>query len=285
MSFVAGFLADSTVLKVVTYFLITFIISWGGVLAAVGFDGFPGTPDSFTSSIVVVVAAMLLGPSLSSIITTTLFNRSTGLRELWQHFLTTHVSVRWYALALFTAPVVVNIVLVALSTTSAVFRPGVFSVDSPLPHVVIGIATGAAAGFFEELGWTGVAIPELRKRLSMFKTGLVVGLVWGLWHVLVVWWGSGETAGIVPTSLYVPAMSFVFLVPYRILMVWVHDRTHSLLIAMLMHGSLTASVRIFDPVPISDWPIIQYNVLLGAGFCLAVIVVFFFSRLRPRLER
>ena len=56
-------------------------------------------------------------------------------------------------------------------------------------------------------------------------------------------------------------------------MVWVYDRTGSLLVAMLMHASLTASVRIFDPVPISGASIVLYNVVLGVALWGIVVVV------------
>jgi len=91
----------------------------------------------------------------------------------------------------------------------------------------------------------------------------------------VTWWGSTETSGSLSMAVYLPAMTLSFLPPYRVLMVWVHDRTGSLLVAMLMHASLTASVRIFDPVPISGLPIVVYNLVLGAalwGIVAAVAV-------------
>jgi hypothetical protein len=56
-------------------------------------------------------------------------------------------------------------------------------------------------------------------------------------------------------------------------MVWVYDRTGSLLVAMLMHASLTASVRIFDPVPISGAPLVVYNLVLGAALWVVVAAV------------
>jgi membrane protease YdiL (CAAX protease family) len=33
------------------------------------------------------------------------------------------------------------------------------------------------------MGWTGFATPESRKRHKILGTGLVVGLLWGLWHL------------------------------------------------------------------------------------------------------
>jgi membrane protease YdiL (CAAX protease family) len=35
----------------------------------------------------------------------------------------------------------------------------------------------------EELGWRGYALPRLLARTSPLKAGLVLGLVWTLWHV------------------------------------------------------------------------------------------------------
>ena len=40
---------------------------------------------------------------------------------------------------------------------------------------------GLMVGIFEELGWTGFAIPRLRLRYNVFTTGIIVGLVWGAW--------------------------------------------------------------------------------------------------------
>jgi len=58
-----------------------------------------------------------------------------------------------------------------------------------------------------------------------------------------------------------------------VLMVWVYDRTANLPLAMCMHASLTASVRIFDPVPISGWSIVLYNLVLGAVLWVVVAAV------------
>ena len=38
-------------------------------------------------------------------------------------------------------------------------------------------------GPVEEIGWRGVALPLLQRRLSPLMAGLVVGLVWAVWHV------------------------------------------------------------------------------------------------------
>jgi len=38
-------------------------------------------------------------------------------------------------------------------------------------------------GPVEEIGWRGVALPLLQRHVSPLAAGLVVGLVWAVWHV------------------------------------------------------------------------------------------------------
>jgi uncharacterized protein len=256
-----------------TYFMLAFAISWGGVAAVVGLDGFPGTAADFRVLLPIVVIAMLAGPSVAGVAATALFLGKRGLHDLGRRCRKARVGARWYAVALLTAPLVVSGVLMALSLMSPVFRPGLFTVSDPSSHLVLGLMTGIVAGLFEELGWTGFAVPRLRLRYGVVVTGLMVGLVWGAWHLLVVWWGSAETSGSLSMAVYLPSMAFAFLVPYRVLMVWVYDRTDSLLLAMWMHASLTASVRIFDPVPISGWSIVVYSLSLGAALWVVIMTV------------
>lgn len=262
--------ANATLVPSLCYFALTFAISWGTVFIAVGPGGFPGSEDDFADLLAPVVAAMLLGPSIAGVAMTALFGGRVGLRDYFSRLKMWRAPWHLYAYVLLIAPVAVVTVLLALSVTSRTYLPGVATAGDPLMHILIGFMTGAAAGLFEELGWTGFAIPMIRKRFSSFTTGLAVGIVWGAWHLLVVWWGSGPTSCGLSMALYLPAMCFSFLPPYRILMVRVFDRTPSLPLAMLMHAALTASVRMFDPLGISGPAIVTYNLVLGAAFWVVV---------------
>jgi membrane protease YdiL (CAAX protease family) len=84
----------------------------------------------------------------------------------------------------------------------------------------------------EEVGWTGFAVPRLRLRYGMVTTGLIVGVLWGAWHLLQGLWISGTYSGALPLALFVLLNFFsgvAQLTAYRVLMVWVYDRTESLL--------------------------------------------------------
>jgi membrane protease YdiL (CAAX protease family) len=115
--------------------------------------------------------------------------------------------------------------------------------------LLVGIAYGLAAGILEETGWTGFAIPRLRLRHGILATGLIVGVLWGVWHFLSNFALSGDASGAFLLLSFLAAQVFALgvLPAYRVLIVWVHDHTRSLLVAMLMHFSLTASWMILVP--------------------------------------
>jgi membrane protease YdiL (CAAX protease family) len=103
----------------------------------------------------------------------------------------------------------------------------------------------------EEVGWTGFAIPRLRLRYGVLTTGLIVGILWGVWHLLqIVWVGRTSAAGL-PLAVYLPLYFFSgvgALTAYRVLMVWVYDHAESLLVATLMHASYAAcTIVILSP--------------------------------------
>ena len=68
-----------------------------------------------------------------------------------------------------------------------------------------------------------------------------------------------------------PAILFSFLPPYRVLMVWVYERTNgSLLVAMLMHASLVAFWIISTPVGITGMPLVTWYLVWAAVLWVVV---------------
>ena len=257
-----------------TYFVLTFAISWGGVLLVVAPHGIPGTTEQTDRLFPYVYLAMLAGPSVAGILLTGLVQGRAGLRDLLSRLLRWRVGARWYAVAILAAPLLTLVVLLVLSLLSREFLPGILATDDRVSLLVFGIAVGLGAGFFEELGWTGFATPALRRRYDVLTTGLILGVLWGAWHFLVNVWGGGNWAGSLSSALFLPSVltSLAVLPAYRVLMVWVHDRTGSLLAAMLMHVSLTASMVILQPLALG-MPGVTYVLTFAAALWIVVGVV------------
>ena len=128
--------------------------------------------------------------------------------------------------------------------------------------VVLGVyaVVGLIISFFEEIGWTGFATHELRKRHGLLATGLIVGLPWVVPHLPFY----AETAsGTVPPALEVAAIFFYF-VPYRMLMVWVYDHTQSVLLAILMHLPLIVFLFNLLVPAMAAVPELIFNLVFGA---------------------
>jgi len=259
---------------VATYFALTLAISWGGILIVVGPGGIPGTREEFERLLPVVVLAMLAGPSVAGLLLTGLFHGRAGLRELLSRMLRWRVGIRWYAVALLIAPLVMTAIPLALSLLFPEFLPRIFTTDDKASLLLVGMTAGLGAGIFEELGWTGFAIPGLRQRYGVLPTGLIVGILWGAWHFLVNFWSSGSPTGALSLTLLLHSVFFsVGILPaYRVLMVWVYDRTGSLLVAMLMHASLTFSNVILVPLT-TGVPLVAWSLVLAAALWVVVTVV------------
>ena len=260
-----------------TYFVLTFIISWGGILLVIGGPGaIPSPSEKALKMLPTAILVMIAGPSISGILLTGLIYGRTGFRDFLSHLFNWRVRGRWYAVALLTAPLLILATLFALLPTSRVFLPGIFASDNKLSLLLGGLAAGLGAGVFEETGWTGFAVPRIRVRYGVLATGLIVGFLWGAWHFLVTFWGSGDSSGALSLDLLFPPLLFyVGVLPvYRVLMVWVYDRTASLLVIMLMHAALTASApMILTPLEISGVPLMTWYLVLTAVLWVVVAMV------------
>jgi membrane protease YdiL (CAAX protease family) len=184
-----------------SYFGLTFVISWGGALLAIGGSGaMRGTTPTSDARFTYALITMLAGPSLTGILMTTLVYGRTGRREFLTRLLAWRVGAIWYAVALLTAPVVMTMTLLALSSASPSFLPGIFTTADQATLLLVSLAVGVSAGIFEELGWTGFAIPTLRRRYGVLVTGLIVGILWSAWHLLPNVWASRAASGELATA-------------------------------------------------------------------------------------
>ena len=253
---------------ILTYYVLAFAISWGAILLIVGPGGFL-TTTSTSPSFALAGFASLLGPSLAGVVLTGLVDGRAGLSDLLSRLGRWRVGVRWYAVALLTAPLVTILTLLALSLTSPAFVPAIVTAEDTASLLLSGIAVGLIVPVFEELGWTGFATPTLRQRHGVLGTGLIMGLLWGAWHS-PLFAGSAASSGGIPPALFMAAMLFAWLPPYRVLMVWVYDRTQSVLVVMLMHMPIVVSQFVLTPEGISGEAMFASLIATGAALWLVV---------------
>jgi len=262
--------------SVLTYFVLTFVFTWGCMAIAVYPGGFPITEEQFEKAGALVYVAMLVGPSGASLLLTGILDGRAGYRELFSRLAKGRIGIRWYVVAFLTAPLMIITVLIGLSRFSLEFQPAIFTSGDKPALVLSSLAAGLAVGLFEELGWTGFAIPRLKQRSSVLKTGLLVGFVWGAWH-FPPFWKSDTFSATIPLVLLLGQL-FSWLPPYRILMVWVYERTESLLVCVLMHASLMASLNALVPADLSGTSLLTWILAWAAALWIVSGAIILFSR-------
>ena len=257
-----------------SFYALAFAITWGGLIVVVGEPvEVLGTPVNFETRFSFVLLAWLAGPSVASLLMTGLVHGRAGFRDLLAGMTRWRVGVRWYVVALLIAPFLTMAVLLALSLHSPEYLPTILTTSDKVALVLLGIVGAIGAGIFEELGWTGFATPTLlRPGHGVLATGLVVGALWGVAHLPLYYWGSGDLSGTLSPALLLPAQILAWFLPFRVLMVWAYDRTGSLLLAMLMHASLTASQVIFASLTAAA-PLFTYVLVFGAVLWVVVAAV------------
>ena len=262
------------------FFAIAFAISFAGILLVIGPGGVQGGVPPTDPRFLLMMVAWLAGPSVASIFMTGLCSGRSGYRDLLARLTTWRAGVGWYALALLMAPIVSLVLSYAMSAFSPAFLPAIVTSTDTTAVLIMGLAYGLlGGGFLEELGWTGFAVPRFRLRYGVVGAGLIMGLLWGAYHFSIIYW-PGNPTGALALALLLPAQLFAWLPPYRVLMVWMYDHTNSLLLAMLMHASATASMLILQPFGISGVMLLTYVLGLGAAYWIIVGIVVLATRRR-----
>ncbi len=254
---------------VLSYYILTFLISWGAILVLIALNGMPATMAEANAQLPVAILTFLGGPLTSGLLMTGLVHGRAGYRDLWSRMLKWRVGLKWYAIALLTAPLAMLPVQYVMMLFSPVYQFGFLGPEGSA-LLFMAIMSGIVVGICEEIGWFGFAIPLMRKQYSILATGLIVGVLWGAWHIMAndIWAIRTYTGELNPATYAVLAgLSYLIgqLPPFRILMVWIYERTGSLLVMMVMHFSLTACSIAFAPTLMSGWQVFIYSLSVAAA--------------------
>jgi len=206
---------------------------------------------------------MLLGPSFAGIVLTRIVDGRKGLRGLFSRMFLARVPAVWYT-ALLIPPVLVLTVLLFLQRfVSPVYAPNRF---------FIGILFGIPAGLLEEIGWMGFAFPKMRSPASGLTPGIVLGLLWSLWHMPVVDYLGTATPHGADWLPFLLAFTLV-MTAMRVLIAWIYTNTKSVLLAQLMHVCSTGSLVIFSAPGVSAQQEVMWYALYGIALWAVVAIV------------
>ncbi|WP_432827648.1 CPBP family intramembrane glutamic endopeptidase [Dactylosporangium sp. CA-092794] len=228
---------------VVVFFALAFGLSWVAwtpyILSESGLGWIPlRFPEVLgTTQFAGVLPGAYLGPLTAAFVVTAAAEGRAGLRHWSRRLVRLRVGWRWYLLVLTAVPAVILLATLALpGSWGHVRAPGVAVLVGYLPLLLVQIVTTAMA---EEPGWRDFALPRLQGRFGAVAGTVVLGVLWGCWHLPLFFteWGGW------PHVSWVTPVEFVAgCVPLSLVMTWVFNRTgESLPIVMLLHAGINTT--------------------------------------------
>jgi len=175
----------------------------------------------------------VFGPSIAGVITVAIVKGKDGLRDLLKRALQWRVGLKWWLVALFL-PALLTLVALGINLLFGAKLPLFTFIKEQwyyLPLFFIITIVGGPLG--EEFGWRGFALPRLQEKTTPLLASVILGLIWGLWHIPQFF---NPTAvhyelGLVRLPLYVLAE-----VGLATIMTWVYNKTKgSLLVGGLIY--------------------------------------------------
>jgi membrane protease YdiL (CAAX protease family) len=146
--------------------------------------------------------------------------------------------------------------------------------DSPYLVFAIILIAGIFAGFSlnlpimlgEELGWRGLLAEETRP-LGFWKSNLLIGLIWGIWHAPIILMGHNYPSypwlGIIVMCAFTISLSF--------LMSYLRYKVKTVLAPAVLHGMINGSVGIYT-LFVADKHELLSNIAGAAGI-LALLLI------------
>ena len=116
-------------------------------------------------------------PAISALILVLCRHGSDGVRRFLSRLLLWRASLRWYGLLIIVVPLVFYV--------AALFKEGEYATLFPFTSVqayLLALLLMAIKGPIEEIGWRGLALPLLQRRMAPIWAGLVLGVIWAVWH-------------------------------------------------------------------------------------------------------
>lgn len=218
------------------FFMLTFTLSWYPWYAGIAAE------------------VLTIGPSLAAFIVVLMVSGRSGLINLLRPFIRWRAGLGWWGIAIFGMAGIflmglgVHLVLGGEAPPFIMIRDELSLIPLYLVMVVLMPWNGPVG---EEFGWRGFALPRLQNAYGPLVASLVIGTVWGIWHLPTFFAPLGVL------SALTTALGIGFILPYTITTIassifitWLYNKTQksALIAGIIWH----ASTDFWAPIILSD---------------------------------
>lgn len=214
---------------------------------------------------------LILSPSLAGFVMAGITEGRAGVIRLLRRAVLWQVGLPWYLVALLLMPAIWLMSVALMPGAVAAFRaPGS---SFPVSYLVAFVSTFFGTCFLEEFGWRGFALPHLQRQHGPLLGTLILGFLWGFWHLPLRLFQPGDMEG-TGTGWLAFALPFLLYVcetaASSILFTWVFNHSRgSILLALLLHASNNATGGVFP----SLFPALFPKPVIPVAYELGVLII------------
>jgi membrane protease YdiL (CAAX protease family) len=210
------------------YLAVSFGITWVCWWTLAGLVP-PGAAPTTSATFMSLYLLGGFGPTIAAAVAVASTSRSGYKNDYLARLLRWRVKVTWWMAAI-SAPVVFAVAKewIAVWTSHGALTAAALE---PATKAFILFPTMIIGGGLEELGWRGIAQPEIERWCPRLTATLIVGAVWALWHLPLFYiHGVSQFDGDLPLfAVDVLANAF--------LLAWIYTQTQSILLCIIAHAA------------------------------------------------
>lgn len=216
------------VYSLLPFLLVTFLTAWGILFLYIFFPEQIAAVFGQLSGNHPLFFLAVYAPAIAAFTIIIAKTGASGLRLYLKRFLLCRASVAWYLFLLVGIPFIFYLG----AAINGNLEDNPFPVGS-LNMLFIALFFSIIKGPIEEFGWRGFALPLLQRKLAPFWASIVLGGIWGIWH-LPAFFLSGTQQS---SWSFLPF--FLGTIVISILMTALYNRSQgSILLAAVMHFQL-----------------------------------------------
>jgi membrane protease YdiL (CAAX protease family) len=222
--------------QIIIFFVLTFVLSW--------FPWYAGIAPEL----------MAMGPSIAALIVVLLVGGKRGFVDLVRPFGRWRASLKLWGIAIF-GPAILYLIGLGVYLLMGSEAPPFTMIRSELSliplYLVMVVLMPWNGPVGEEFGWRGYALPKLQNKYGPLIASLVIGTIWGIWHLPSFFAPQGVVGAIAA------AVGMIFILPYTlgtiansIFMTWLYNnsKASALIAGIVWH----AAINFWAPVLLSD---------------------------------
>jgi membrane protease YdiL (CAAX protease family) len=210
------------------FLLISFGIAWCVLGLYIFLPEFMGTMFGQLTGNHPLFFLAVYAPAIAALSLVTRNGGIAGLRRFLGRALLWRCGAAWYVF------LIIGIPLIFISGSA--LRGNLFGEPFPfasLQALLVALGLAAIKGPVEEFGWRGLALPLLQRKFAPIWAGLILGAIWGLWHLPAFLLGGTQQSEWSFTAFFAGCLAI------SVIATALFNRSHgSILLSAFFHFSL-----------------------------------------------